>query len=132
MGTKNTNLTSAIIYALALCACNVFSSCASESKKPVYEDIATHEETYDETPVDTNEIVIPFKVVNGVKYLPVKVNGIGLEMIFDTGCSGALISSTEANYLYQKGLITDEDFLGVTQLSVADGSVVENAVINLK
>ena len=61
-----------------------------------------------------------------------KVNGVGFEMIFDTGCSGALISVAEANYLYQKGKLTQEDFVGTTQSQIADGSVVENMVVNLK
>ena len=55
-----------------------------------------------------------------------------LDMIFDTGCSGTLISIAEANYLYQKGLLNQEDILGVSQSLIADGSIVENAEINLK
>lgn len=53
-------------------------------------------------------------------------------MIFDTGCSGALISVAEANYLYQKGKLTQDDILGTAQSQIADGSVVENMVVNLK
>ena len=53
-------------------------------------------------------------------------------MIFDTGCSGTLISIAEANYLYQKGLLTENDFLGISKSMIADGSIVDNMVINLK
>ena len=53
-------------------------------------------------------------------------------MIFDTGCSGTLISIAEADYLFQKGLLTEKDFLGLSKSKIADGSIVENMVINLK
>lgn len=79
-----------------------------------------------------DEIVVPYRNDNGVKYVQVKVNGIGFEMIFDTGCSGALISIAEAKYLYEKGKLTEEDFLGTARSQIADGSVVENMVVNLK
>lgn len=81
--------------------------------------------------LDTDEIVVPYREEGGVKIIAVKVNGIGLDMIFDTGCSNTLISIAEANYLYLKGLLTDEDILGTTHSIIADGSIVENAVVNL-
>lgn len=82
--------------------------------------------------LDTDEIIVPYREESGVKIIAVKVNGMRLDMIFDTGCSGTLISMAEANYLYQKGLLVYEDILGTTQSMIADGSIVENAVVNLK
>lgn len=79
-----------------------------------------------------DETVVPYRNDNGVKYVQVKVNGVGFEMIFDTGCSGALISIAEAKYLYEKGKLTEEDFLGTARSQIADGSIVENMVVNLK
>ena len=79
-----------------------------------------------------DEIVVPYRNDNGVKYVQVKVNGVGFETIFDTGCSGALISIAEAKYLYEKGKLTEEDFLGTARSQIADGSIVENMVVNLK
>ncbi len=81
---------------------------------------------------DAEIISIPFTENGGVKYVKVSVNGFGFEMIFDTGCSGTLISVAEANYLYQKGYLTQNDILGMTQSQIADGSIVENMVVNLK
>lgn len=109
----------------------VLLSCGGEKKKPIYVDLeeATEETLYAQS---GDEIVVPFRNENGVKYVAVKVNGVGFEMIFDTGCSGALISVAEANYLYQKGKLTQEDILGTAQSQIADGSVVENMVVNLK
>lgn len=109
----------------------ILASCGKEKKKPVYLDLSdTSEEVLYAKSGD--EIVVPFRNDNGVKYVPVKVNGTGFEMIFDTGCSGALLSVAEANYLYQKGKLSQEDILGTAQSQIADGSVVENMVVNLK
>ncbi len=81
---------------------------------------------------DSEIVSIPFVENGGLKFINVSVNGIGLQMIFDTGCSSTLISLAEANYLYQKGYLTLDDILGLSQSQIADGSVVENMVINLK
>ena len=113
----------------------IMLSCGSEKKKPVYVDLeGLTEESVSETTYaqSGDEIIVPFRNENGVKYVAVKVNGVGFEMIFDTGCSGALISVAEANYLYQKGKLTKDDILGMTQSQIADGSVVENMVVNLR
>lgn len=118
-------------YALTLSLIIALLSCGGEKKKPIYVDIeeATEESLYAQS---GDEIIVPFRNENGVKYVAVKVNGVGFEMIFDTGCSGALISVAEANYLYQKGKLTQDDILGTAQSQIADGSVVENMVVNLK
>lgn len=116
------------VFGLSFMAITLLS-CGVEKKKPVYVDLE-EEETL-ATPSE-DEIVVPFRNENGVKYVSVKVNGVGFEMIFDTGCSGALISVAEANYLYQKGKLTQEDIIGTAQSQIADGSVVENMVVNLK
>lgn len=82
--------------------------------------------------IDADIVSIPFSERDGVKYVNVSVNGFGFEMIFDTGCSGTLISVAEANYLYQKGYLTQDDIIGIAKSQIADGSIVENMVINLK
>lgn len=94
-----------------------------------YDDLNEEESLYAQS---GDEAVVPYRNDNGVKYVPVKVNGVGFEMIFDTGCSGALISIAEAKYLYEKGKLTQDDFRGTARSQIADGSVVENMVVNLK
>lgn len=118
-------------YVLSLLLIMALLSCGGEKKQPIYIDLeeAMEESLYAQS---GDEIVVPFRNENGVKYVAVKVNGVGFEMIFDTGCSGALISVAEANYLYQKGKLTPEDILGTAQSQIADGSMVENMVVNLK
>ncbi len=118
-------------YVLSLSLIMALLSCGGEKRKPIYVDLeeATEESLYAQS---GDEIIVPFRNENGVKYVAVKVNGVGFEMIFDTGCSGALISVAEANYLYQKGKLAQDDILGTAQSQIADGSVVENMVVNLK
>ena len=78
-------------------------------------------------------IEVPYKEQDGVKIIPVKINnGFEIDMVFDTGCSSSLISLAEAKYLAEKGLLAVEDIKGVSHSMIADGSIVENAVINLK
>lgn len=86
-----------------------------------------------ESSVNETEVSVPFEIKSGVKYIPVKINGgPTFDMIFDTGCSGTLISIKEAQYLVQAGLLSQEDYRGNAYSSIADGSIVENMVFNLK
>lgn len=81
----------------------------------------------------TESISVPFIEQNGVKLIDVMVNQkITVKMVLDSGCSTTLISMAEANYLYEKGDITQDDILGITQSQIADGSLMENMVINLR
>ncbi len=78
-------------------------------------------------------ISIPYIERNGVKYIAVKINGgPTFDMIVDTGCSGVLISIKEAQYLAQSGLLSEDDYKGNSLSSIADGSIVENMVFNIK
>lgn len=80
-----------------------------------------------------NEVDVPFIEQGGEKYIDVTVNGqLTVKMILDSGCSTTLISIAEARYLYEKGCITEDDFLGTTQTQIADGSIGESMVVNLR
>ena len=128
------------VFALAL----LFVSCSSPKKnKPVFygnddlESYDTVQSSLSDTDVQfeqsyDNIVSVSFKEKGGVKYVPVTVNGFGFEMIFDTGCSSTLISIAEAQYLYSKGLLDETDFIGTTPTQIADGSIVENMVVNLR
>jgi len=83
--------------------------------------------------VDDSEIRVPFKEEYGIKTVEVKINGvICADMIFDSGCSGSTISLKEANYLASIGKITQEDYKGETKALIADGSIVDKMVFNIK
>lgn len=106
------------IVILTLC-----TSCNSSSKKP---------------PVDLSglkqkrDICIPYTEVKGVKSIPVKLNGITMNMIYDTGCSGMHLSLNELQTLYKNGKFNETDITGTSMSQIADGSVVENGLVNIR
>ncbi|NLV52575.1 MAG: hypothetical protein GXY64_04855 [Bacteroidales bacterium] len=119
---------------LLLCACT------KDKPKPIYYD-AYDEPDEMEHVIDTiadfhfqsgDEVVVPYRSESGVKYVKVNVNGVEFEMIFDTGCSTTLISMAEASYLYENDLLSDDDFIGTAKSQIADGSIVEDMVVNLR
>lgn len=69
---------------------------------------------------------------NGVYYVPCAINGINMEFIFDTGASDVVMSLTEALFLYKQGKLTDDDILDDVTFQVADGSISEGVIVNLK
>ena len=102
----------------------------------IAEDTTEVTEPQDETQIAydaDSEVAVPFEEEGGIKLIDVTVNGqFTVKMILDSGCSGTLISIAEAKYLYEKGCFTEEDILGTTKSQIADGSIVENMVINLR
>lgn len=106
----------------------VITSCGGEKKKVVIPYV-----NYDSSVLnDYGTINIPYRLESGVKYVQVKINGLSTDMIFDTGCSMTLISMLEAQQLAKRGLLSKEDFLGTAKSSIADGSIVEDAVFNIR
>lgn len=89
-------------------------------------------EVYDEEAFSGTGVDIPFEVYGNVRYVKVKVNGVEMEMIFDTGASGVSLSLTEAIFLAKQGKLTKDDFLGSTNIQTANGEVSEGMVVNLK
>ena len=76
--------------------------------------------------------VVKMNKKNGVYEVPIEINGSKMFVIFDTGASDITISLTEATFLYKQGTLTDDDFLGTQQYQIADGSISEGTIINLK
>lgn len=103
----------------------IFASCKDSEKKPPVDLKKTKIE-------ESSDIEIPFSDLNGVKTIPVKINGVTMDMIFDTGCSGISLSLNELQTLIKSDKISEEDFIDDTYATIADGSVVRNGQINLK
>lgn len=76
--------------------------------------------------------VVKMVPINGVYMVPVEINGVMMEFIFDTGASDITISATEAIFLYKQGKLSDTDIKGVREYEIADGTIAEGTVINLK
>ena len=61
-------------------------SCGGDKKKPIYveTEIVTEENDDSSYAQSGDEIVVPFRNENGVKYVQVKVNGVGFETLVST------------------------------------------------
>lgn len=69
---------------------------------------------------------------NGIYKIPIYINDSKMNFIFDTGASNITISKTEAMFLYKQGTLQKEDILGTQQYQIADGSISEGTIINLR
>lgn len=100
-----------------------FASCERKATKPPYN---LGQET-------TESIIsIPYEEIGGVKVIPVKLNGITMNMIYDTGCSGIHLSLNEVQTLVKNGKLDTNDILDASYATIADGSIVQNGTINIK
>ena len=68
----------------------------------------------------------------GVYLVPITVNGLNLDFVFDTGASSISISSAEAAVMYKQGQITQEDIVGQHQFQDATGGISVGTVIRLR
>ena len=132
----NTKVLLVLLFAFCFYSCKekktqvpVFES----SEETMYDSDSSENEEMDTDESDLSEIAVPFKVNHGVKTVEVKINdAIGVDMIVDTGCSGTLISLSEAKYLAEKGELSQDDVLGTSQSLIADGTITVNSVIRLR
>ncbi len=125
MNLKNKIKYIAVIVLYAICSFSCGNNGNKKSNIP-YVDYSEESLSSDET------IDIPYNEEGGVKMVTAKINGTAsIDMIFDTGCSEALISILEAQQLIKRGLLTENDYLGNSKSVIADGSIVEDMVFNL-
>ena len=67
---------------------------------------------------------IPFKPNLGGTYeVASKINGIPLNMTFDTGSADISISQTEVDFMLKNGLLSDKDFNGERMYELANGAL---------
>lgn len=69
---------------------------------------------------------------SGIYTIPCEVNGLKLKFVFDTGAADVHLSLVEAVFMLKNGYIDEDDFFGTGTYSMADGSISENAMVNLK
>jgi len=110
----------------------IFSSCEQKQKFNINDYVQHDMSELEYTSLD-NTVRVPFKINRGVKTVQCLINGTILtDMILDSGCAGALISINEAQYLFSRGELTVDDYLGNSQSMIADGSIVEDMTFNIK
>lgn len=125
------------VYFISLTAILFLTSCGqprrrSENDSRSRTRIGTDQEYWRERTENNEKFVIKMRSENGVYFVPCKINGTEMDFIFDTGASDITISLTEALFLYKQGKISDDDFLGTAEYQIADGSISEGTIINLK
>ena len=103
----------------------IFISCENKPKNPPVDLGKSKVE------IASDDVEVPYSELGGVKTIPVKLNGVSMDMIFDTGCSGMSISLNELLTMQKNGKFSDSDIVGITESTIADGSVVEKGLINL-
>ena len=69
---------------------------------------------------------------NGVRYIPIKINGQELKFVFDTGASSICISTLEASVLVKNGLLSKNDIIGQQGFTDATGRISVGTRIHLK
>jgi len=67
-----------------------------------------------------------------VYYVPCKINGLKADFIFDTGAGMISLSSNFARQLVEMGRLSEKDIIGKGNSRIADGSVTQVLVANLK
>tara|TARA_B110000879_G_C11163344_1_gene510074 strand:- start:1727 stop:2284 length:558 start_codon:yes stop_codon:yes gene_type:complete len=119
----------------------IIKMCSSEgsSKKQYYQSkkiknttTKSHSNTKNKNSKSSVKKVIIMRKSGGVYMIPCKVNGVELDFIFDTGASDVSLSIIEANFLYKRGLIKNEDFRGTQNYITASGEIVENTQVILR
>jgi aspartyl protease family protein len=76
---------------------------------------------------------IPLSARGSVPSVSVQINGaLALSFIIDTGASQVAIPEDVALTLMRTGTITESDFVGSAQFTLADGSMVEKQQVNLR
>ena len=78
------------------------------------------------------EVRIKMEKEGGVYKVPCSVNGLKLKFIFDTGAASVCISETYADMMLENEYLEESDIKGVSQSTIADGSNIDNVVINLR
>ena len=77
--------------------------------------------------------VIPFKPDGGGTFeVKSKINGLPLNMTFDTGASDILISQTEVDFMLKNGYLTEQDFIGTNNYYTANEEKIEARTVMLR
>ena len=68
----------------------------------------------------------------GTFEIPCSVNGLNLNMLFDTGASDVTISSVEANFMLKNNYLSKDDIKGKNYYQIANGDLVEGTIVTLR
>lgn len=125
-----------ILFFFIICSLVGCNGCKSETEVDTSYLNTTNEELQldeNQNNLDDECVDVPYTEQFGNTItIPVNINGMSLEMIYDTGASVTLITLAEARYLFSKGLLNEEDIIDYQQYQVANGQILTGLRINLK
>jgi hypothetical protein len=78
------------------------------------------------------QTVIQMEHIDGVDYVPCKVNGLDLKFIFDSGASDVSISLIEGAFMLKNGYLAESDILEKTYSTTATGEISAGTKINIR
>jgi len=120
-----------VIYIFIAITIFLDSSCSRRRSRETSAGSPRKEQRYSVHRMSNGKTIVKMRKADGVYYVPCTINGTEMEFIFDTGASDITMSLTEALFLYKQGKLTDNDFLGMQQYQIADGSIHEGAIVVL-
>jgi aspartyl protease family protein len=120
------------IYLILILLATFLSGCNGCSKSGKINGHGNSNNSSQSDDDDNESNIIKMKSENGIYKIPIYINDTKMNFIFDTGASDITISATEAMFLYKQGTLQQEDILGTQQYQIADGSISEGTIINLR
>ena len=127
-----------IFIILMLCIIFALSSCAHKSGRHGHDINRNRSTTVKNQTTDRRErkvgghTKVSMRKEGGVYLVPITVNGLNLDFIFDTGASSISLSSAEAMVMLRQGQITKEDIVGQQQFQDATGGVSVGTIVLLR
>lgn len=116
-----------------------FASCAHKSGRHGHDDnrnrsttIAKNQNNERREGKVGGHTKVSMRKEGGVYLVPITVNGLNLDFIFDTGASSICLSSAEAIVMLRQGQITQDDIVGQQQFQDATGGVSVGTIVLLR
>lgn len=101
--------------------------------KTIHQDFLKKMDIPISEPVEKITSEITFTRRNGGTFeVPCQINGLPLQMIFDTGASDVTISSVEANFMLKNRYLHEKDIKGKRYYQIATGELSTGDVITLR
>lgn len=130
-----------LYYFFLLMSCMIFalSSCAHKSGRHGHDKnrnrsttIAKNQNSDRRERKVGGHTKVSMRKEGGVYLVPITVNGLNLDFIFDTGASNISLSSAEAMVMLRQGQITQDDIVGQQQFQDATGGVSVGTIVLLR